>query len=88
MYHRLLQPINYLYVIEVDDDTTSSTARDIRDFVCLDGHLHIFEGCYYWQLDVITWLSNRIQQGATSKVDAHVAFLNDVEAIKDDQNHR
>ena len=81
MYHILSQSIYDLYVIEIYDDTPTCATRNIRDLVSLDSYLHIFIACHNGKFEMITRLTDCIEKGSTSEVDADMTFLDNVKTI-------
>ena len=61
MHHALFQAVHHLYVVEVDDDATGRAARDLCDFVCLDGHLNVFETGEEGELEMVPGLRDAVK---------------------------
>ena len=61
MHHALFQAVHHLDVIEVDDDAAGRAAWDLCDFVCLDGHLNVFETGEEGELEMVPGLRDAVK---------------------------
>ena len=79
MHHIFSKPVYDLNVIEIYHDSTGGATWNIRNFICLYGYLHIFEGREERHLEVVAGFRYCVKEGSSSEVDPHMAFLDNVE---------
>jgi hypothetical protein len=78
----LPQSIHYLNLVKVYYHTSTSSTRNVRNFVSLDCDLNVLIACEERQLKVIARLAYGVQESSSSEIDADMPFLNHVKTVE------
>lgn len=82
----LFQPIHHLYFLESENDSATSSAGNIGDFISLECDLHWWVGGDEGDEEMQAGFGPGVEKCASSLVDSDIAVIYDMEAAGEVQH--